>query len=356
MLDLLKKRRTIRKFKDKKVEKDKIDKIVQGALTSPTGRNLRHWEIVVIQDEETIKKLSTTRSIFKGVLSTAPLAMVIIGDDDKSTTWLSDTSIMSMVIQLMAEDLGLGSCWLHTENRFDEKGKSVEEKVKEIIELDEPNKRILNIIAIGYKDEEKESHNLEELPYNQVHYEKYRSDDSEENFMLELLMNRRSIRKYQDKPVEKEKIDTIIKAALTSPTGHNRRAWELIVVEDKEILEKLSTSRGVHSKFMKDAPLGFVILLDMERAVTWSQDGSFMAAIIQLMGQSLGLGSCWIHASDVTADDGSSMEENIKDILDIPKGDRYKVLCMISMGYPAEIKNGHNEKAFRYNKVHYDKF
>ena len=55
--------------------------------------------------------------------------------------------------------------------------------------------------------------------------------------MLDLLINRRSIRKFKDQKVEKEKLDKILKGALTSPSSKNAQPWELVVVDDKEILE-----------------------------------------------------------------------------------------------------------------------
>lgn len=172
--------------------------------------------------------------------------------------------------------------------------------------------------------------------------------------MLELLKQRRSIRKYKNKPIEKEKLDIIVKSALTSPTGHNKRAWNLIIVQDKDILDKLSKSRGLHSKFIKDAAAGFIICIDPNRAVTWREDMTIMGIIIQLSGQSLGLGSCWIETIDSIADDGSNMESNVKKILNIP--DNYRVLSMISMGYPEEEKKSHNEDKFKYDSVFTNSF
>lgn len=168
--------------------------------------------------------------------------------------------------------------------------------------------------------------------------------------MLNLLKTRRSIRKYKDMPVEEEKIDTIIKAALTSPSGHAKRGWKLILIDHKDLLVKLANSRGQHSKFLKDAPLGFVLAIDPNDAIEWQVDLAIMATIIQITAQSLGLASCWISAENVVADDGSNMEDNIRSILNISNNNR--ILCMISVGYPDEIKKEHNEAKFKYSSVY----
>ena len=73
--------------------------------------------------------------------------------------------------------------------------------------------------------------------------------------MLEILKNRRSIRKYKDKKVEDEKIEQLIYAALLSPTSRNFYSWEFIVVDDKEIIGGLSKAKTSGSAFLKDAPL-----------------------------------------------------------------------------------------------------
>ena len=64
-------------------------------------------------------------------------------------------------------------------------------------------------------------------------------------FMLDLLMNRRSIRKYKDKAIEKDKIQKLLKGVLTSPSGRNIRPWELIIVDDKDKLALLGASEVV---------------------------------------------------------------------------------------------------------------
>lgn len=171
--------------------------------------------------------------------------------------------------------------------------------------------------------------------------------------MLDLLINRRSIIKYKDQKVEKEKLDKILKGALTSPSGKNIQPWELIVVDDKEILEKLAASRGPASRPLANAPLAIVVVANPELTDVWIEDASIISTIIQLMAQSLGLGSCWIQSRERVTQDNESVSEYVKNVLDIPEN--YFVESMIAIGYPDEEKKPH-EIDLNSDKIHYNKY
>ena len=100
--------------------------------------------------------------------------------------------------------------------------------------------------------------------------------------MLELLKTRRSIRKFTDKKVEKEKVDEILKGALMAPTAKNRKSWEFIVVEDKAKLEKLSQCRDSGSQLLAGASLAIVVAIDGEPYDLWIADASLAAIMIQI--------------------------------------------------------------------------
>lgn len=172
--------------------------------------------------------------------------------------------------------------------------------------------------------------------------------------MLDLLLNRRSIRKYKDVEVEKEKIDIILKSALTSPSGRNIRPWELIVVTNKEVLFKLGQSRGTVSKQLAGAALAIVIVADPSLTDIWIEDSSILSTIIQLTSQSLDLGSCWVQVRERKDNNGISVENTVKDILNIPTD--FRVESMIAIGYPDEEKEPYNEDDLLFDKVHYNTY
>ncbi len=133
-------------------------------------------------------------------------------------------------------------------------------------------------------------------------------------------MNRRSIRKYKDKAIEKDKIQKLLKGVLTSPSGRNIRPWELIIVDDKDKLALLGgASRGGASRALTNAPLAMVILADPNATDVWIEDASIVSIITQLMAQSLGLSSCWIQVRERIAVDNKTVEDYVKEVLDIPE-------------------------------------
>ncbi|MGB8455470.1 MAG: nitroreductase family protein [Anaerocolumna sp.] len=172
--------------------------------------------------------------------------------------------------------------------------------------------------------------------------------------MLELYKTRRSIRKFQDKAIEQEKIDEILKSALTAPSSKGLKPWELIVVTDKEVLKKLGESRGASSKLIAGAAFGIAVIADSEIADIWTEDASIIAIMIQLAAHSLGLGSCWVQVRERVTPNQGSVDYYVKEVLAIPE--KYKVECILALGYPGEEKEPHKEDKLPLEKIHYNRF
>jgi len=172
--------------------------------------------------------------------------------------------------------------------------------------------------------------------------------------MYELLKARRSIRKFQKKQLEQDKLDTVLKSALLAPSSRRRRPWEFVAVTDQELLRKLSNCREYGASFLAGAPAAVVVLADPEKCDVWVEDATIAAIIMQLVAQSLGLGSCWVQVRERFAAAGQTAEDYIKDILAIPDG--FKVQCIIALGYPAENKPPYAESEMLLNKLHYNRY
>ncbi len=181
------------------------------------------------------------------------------------------------------------------------------------------------------------------------------------NSFRELALQRRSIRKYQDKPVEREKIEQIMEIALASPSGKRINPWEFVIVEDREILQQMSACRTYGSQMLGGAPLGIVICLDTAKADTWQCDGAIAALDILLAVEDLGLGGCWMQVYGRKApipgeevDSEEPAENMIKRLTGIPE--HLTVLCVISIGYKGEEKKPINPEKLQYEKVHWGKY
>ncbi len=171
-IDLIRKRRSIRKYQDREVEKEKIDLIVEAALRSPSSRSLNPWEFVVVTDRELIKKLSEAKEHGSSFLRSAPLAVVVCADPQRCDVWIEDCSIASIIIQLQAQDLGLGSCWVQIRKRMHQSGIPAEQYVKELLGIPE-DMVVESIIGIGYSSEEKLPHPYSSLQFEKVHYDRF---------------------------------------------------------------------------------------------------------------------------------------------------------------------------------------
>ena len=171
---------------------------------------------------------------------------------------------------------------------------------------------------------------------------------------LELLSSRRSIRNFEDRPVEKEKIDRLVEAALRAPSSRTLNPWEFIVVTDRELLAKMAACKPHGASFLKGAPLGLVVLADPERCDVWIEDCSIASIFIHLAAHSMGLGSCWIqvrkrmHAGEISAG------HYIADLLEIPAN--LEVESIVAVGYPARELPGHKRSSLPDDKVHQEKY
>jgi nitroreductase len=154
--------------------------------------------------------------------------------------------------------------------------------------------------------------------------------------MLDTLRKRRSIRRYKDKEIEPEIIEQLKEVALRSPSSRGINSWRFLFITDKAMLEALSRAKESGSGFLKGARLGVVVCAKEDESDVWIEDCSIASIILQLTGQSLGLGPCWIQIRKRVHSDGQSAEDYVKEILHLPEG--MKVESMIAFGYPDENK------------------
>lgn len=167
--------------------------------------------------------------------------------------------------------------------------------------------------------------------------------------MIELLRKRRSIRKFTSEKIAQETVVTLVEAALRAPSSRGINPWEFILVDDAEILEKLSQAKQHGSEFLKGAPLGIVVCADSTKSDVWIEDCAIAAIIIQLTAVSLGLGSCWAQIRKRQHDSEKSAESYLQELLGIPE--HIKVATILGIGHPAETKNPVPDKDLQHSKI-----
>jgi nitroreductase len=167
-MPLIRKRRSIRRFQDKPVEKEKLDLLVEAALRAPSSRGVNPWHFVVVTDREMLNRLSRAKEHGSAFLTNAAVGIVVCADPSKSDVWVEDASIATVLIHLAAASLDLGSCWIQIRERMHAAQQTAEGYVAEQLRLPAPLK-VEAIVAIGYPDESKAPHARESLPDSQVH-------------------------------------------------------------------------------------------------------------------------------------------------------------------------------------------
>ena len=168
LLELMAKRRSIRKYTDEEIPEEKLTKILQAALLAPTSRSKQPWKFYVIRDREVLQKLSQAKWHGGALLADCDTAIAVFADSELSDAWIEDSSIALGYMYLMAEEQGVGSCWVQMRMRKDEEGNDAEQNVRGILGVELPQ-RIVGIMALGMPAEEKAAVLLDDLKWEKVH-------------------------------------------------------------------------------------------------------------------------------------------------------------------------------------------
>lgn len=168
---LIQTRRSMRKFTEEELTKEEVELLLRAALMAPSSKRSNPWQFVVVDDKDTLEALSKCKEAGAGLIAGAPLAVVVVADPLVSDVWIEDASVATLMIQLQAEDLGLGSCWVQVRERFTADGVSAGDVVRDLLEIPQPL-QVLSIVAIGHKGMERKPFDEEHLQWEKVHINK----------------------------------------------------------------------------------------------------------------------------------------------------------------------------------------
>ena len=169
-----------------------------------------------------------------------------------------------------------------------------------------------------------------------------------------LIQNRRSTRKFTEQLLSPEQVELILKAALMAPASKRSNPWQFVVVEDKEMLKKLAGCKKNGSTFLEGCALAVVVLANVMESDVWIEDASVASIYMQLQAEDLGLGSCWVQVRERYAADGTSANEIVHEILDIPL--QLQVLSIIAVGHKGMERKPFNEDNLQWEKIHLNKY
>lgn len=155
-----------------------------------------------------------------------------------------------------------------------------------------------------------------------------------EQVVLDNIATRTSVRDYEARPVEKEKIEKMLRAAMAAPTAMNKQPWHFVVVDQRNVLDALAGANP-YAKMLKKAPLAIVVCGNTDKMIEgggrdfWIQDASAATENLLLAAHAMGLGAVWTGAYP-------SEERCISISKVLSLSDNLIPLNMIVVGYPAE--------------------
>ena len=169
---LLIKRRSIGKYREELLTSDETRKIFEAGLLSPTSKNRHSWEFVAVEEKEMLVRLSQCKPQSGAFIADAALAVVVIGNPLESDAWIEDAAIAAINMQLQAEELGIGSCWVQVRNRFYSDNVTSGDYINGLLDIPMPLE-VLCLITFGRKEQERTPADTENLHWEKVHIEKF---------------------------------------------------------------------------------------------------------------------------------------------------------------------------------------
>jgi nitroreductase len=176
-MDLITKRRSIRRFTTDKVAEEKVELLKEAALRAPSSRGVNPWEFIFITDRNLLVNLSAAKPHGSTFLKDASLGVVVCADPEKSDVWVEDASITTIFIELAATSLGLGSCWIQIRERMHDETQTAEAYIAHQLNIPS-HLKVESMIAIGYPAEHKPPHTKEELQTEKIYLDQYSEKSS----------------------------------------------------------------------------------------------------------------------------------------------------------------------------------
>lgn len=148
---------------------------------------------------------------------------------------------------------------------------------------------------------------------------------------MEAILTRRSIRRYSDKPVSAEQVETMLRAAMAAPSAGNQQSWEFVVIKDRAMLDAIPTIHP-HAQMAGDAPLAMVVCGNVEREKHtgfWMQDCAAATQNLLLAAHACGLGAVWCGVYP-----RAERQKAVSAFLSLPE--KVVPLALVVVGHPAE--------------------
>ena len=171
-------RHSIRRYTDRQLDPEDVKTILEAALLAPSSKSKRPWQFIVVDDRAMLEKLAKAKKIASHPIGVCAMAVVVVSNPELSDVFIEDTSIAAVFMQLQAEALGIGSCWIQIRNRYSEDGEPAEVMVQQLLGIPQ-YLPVECIITFGYKNEERKPVDPSKLLWEKVHIGQWKENQAE---------------------------------------------------------------------------------------------------------------------------------------------------------------------------------
>lgn len=166
-------RRSVRTYTGEAIPAETLDLVVRAGLMSPRGRNLPSVELIVVKNKAALEFLSECRPHGPGMLAGADAAVIVLGNSEVSDVWTEDCCAAMTAMHIMADSLGLGSCWVQIRTRESKlEGKTAEDVCREFFDIPD-NYKIEAVLSLGMPKLKPEPKSFDDVDLSMVHTERF---------------------------------------------------------------------------------------------------------------------------------------------------------------------------------------
>ncbi len=172
LMEMLIRRHSVRQYTGRQIPPEKLNQIILAGLLSESGRGQKPWEFIIIRDQKTLIKLSDFRFSAAKFLVGADAAIAVLGNPEVSDTWIEDCSIAMAHMHLMADSIGVGSCWIQGRERVAYDGRTSDDFARSVLQYP-AHLKLEAVLSLGMPAEHANPTNVEMLPFSKIHINKY---------------------------------------------------------------------------------------------------------------------------------------------------------------------------------------
>lgn len=172
MLDTILARRSVRQYTDEAIPKEKLNAILYAGLAAASSKNRRPWEFVVVRDRNMLNRLCDCRPGAEKLLGGCHAAIVVTADAELVDVWVEDCASAITQMHLMADALGVGSCWLQVRLRKAADGRDTADVVRDALCIPE-RYGVMAILVLGMPAVHPAPRSVEDLPLEKIHHEHF---------------------------------------------------------------------------------------------------------------------------------------------------------------------------------------